>query len=190
MRQVRCLWCWISVLFTIGLVVVLIHNLPVTSSTSVVWRSLSTLRVKIHNILTKTETLRITLNIDVTPTESRSHTHPSHSETSRLLTSSLYSCVLTFSINNKSHLPTGVFLPMVHTWCIGNTTSFQTVIVSVKHDVLHDVVIIFKTRVTYVTLMGVPRPSRTSSTITMISRLGRIQVQISFWIRWSTRKDS
>ncbi len=38
------------------------------------------------NILTKTVTLRITLNIDDTPTGSRVHTHPSHSETSRLLT--------------------------------------------------------------------------------------------------------
>ncbi len=34
-------------------------------------------------------TLRITLNVDDTPLPSRSHTHPSHSETSRLLTSSL-----------------------------------------------------------------------------------------------------
>ncbi len=33
--------------------------------------------------------LRITLNIDGAPIASRSHTHPSHSQTSRLLTSSL-----------------------------------------------------------------------------------------------------
>jgi hypothetical protein len=35
------------------------------------------------------QALRITLNIDGAPLESRSRTHPSHSETSRLLTSSL-----------------------------------------------------------------------------------------------------
>ncbi len=34
-------------------------------------------------------TLQIILNIDTVPVVSRSHTHPSHSETSRLLTSSL-----------------------------------------------------------------------------------------------------
>ena len=50
----------------------LIGKLPVTSS-----------------ILAKSSALRITLNKDDTPLESRSHTHPSHSETSRLLTSSL-----------------------------------------------------------------------------------------------------
>ncbi len=47
------------------------------------------LRVKIGNILTKDPSLRITLNIDDTPITSRSHTHPSHSEASRLLTSFL-----------------------------------------------------------------------------------------------------
>jgi hypothetical protein len=34
-------------------------------------------------------TLRITLNLDGAPITSKSHTHPSHSETSRLLTSFL-----------------------------------------------------------------------------------------------------
>jgi hypothetical protein len=33
--------------------------------------------------------LRVTLNLDGTPIISKSHTHPSHSRTSRLLTSSL-----------------------------------------------------------------------------------------------------
>ena len=47
------------------------------------------LETKIDNILAKVAGLRITLNIDDTPIESRSHTHPSHSQTSRLLTSSL-----------------------------------------------------------------------------------------------------
>jgi hypothetical protein len=44
----------------------------------------SQLKSKIDDILTKTTGLRITLNIDDTPETSRSHTHPSHSETSRL----------------------------------------------------------------------------------------------------------
>ena len=50
----------------------------------------SQLKSKVGNILSKTDTLRITLNIDGAPVVSRSHTHPSHSQTSRLLTSSLF----------------------------------------------------------------------------------------------------
>jgi hypothetical protein len=46
-------------------------------------------KTKIVNILTKATALRITLNIDDATVASRSHTHPSHSQTSRLLTSSL-----------------------------------------------------------------------------------------------------
>jgi hypothetical protein len=42
----------------------------------------------VGNILAKTAALRINLNIDDTPIASQSHTHPSHSQTSRLLTSS------------------------------------------------------------------------------------------------------
>ncbi len=50
----------------------------------------SQLKSKVGNILVKASALRITLNIDGTPIASRSHTHPSHSQTSsRLLTSSL-----------------------------------------------------------------------------------------------------
>jgi hypothetical protein len=49
----------------------------------------SQLKSKVGNILAKTAALRITLNIDGVPISSKSHTHPSHSETSRLLTSSL-----------------------------------------------------------------------------------------------------
>ena len=49
----------------------------------------SHLKSKVGNILTKSVTLRIILNIDDSPVASRSHTHPSHSQTSRLLTSSL-----------------------------------------------------------------------------------------------------
>ncbi len=44
---------------------------------------------KVDNILTKVVTLRINLNIDGVPMISRSYTHPSHSQTSRLLTSSI-----------------------------------------------------------------------------------------------------
>ena len=47
------------------------------------------LKSKIVNILAKAAALRIILNIDGVPVASRSHTHPSHSQTSRLLTSSL-----------------------------------------------------------------------------------------------------
>ncbi len=47
------------------------------------------INIQIGNILAKVETLRITLNIDGAPFASRSHTHPSNSQTSRLLTSSL-----------------------------------------------------------------------------------------------------
>jgi hypothetical protein len=49
----------------------------------------SQLRSKVGNILAKVEALRITLNVDGTPVVSRSHTHQSHSETARLLTSSM-----------------------------------------------------------------------------------------------------
>ena len=46
----------------------------------------SYLKSKVDNILTKAATLWITLNIDDSLVESRSHTHPSHSQTVRLLT--------------------------------------------------------------------------------------------------------
>jgi hypothetical protein len=49
----------------------------------------SQLKSKIGNILVKETTLRITSNIDGSPLVSRLHTHPSHSQTSRLLTSPL-----------------------------------------------------------------------------------------------------
>jgi hypothetical protein len=53
------------------------------------------LALSIHNKLPEKQVgqnnsaLCINLNIDVAPITSRTHTHPSHSETSRLLTSSL-----------------------------------------------------------------------------------------------------
>ncbi len=49
----------------------------------------SQLKSRIGHILAKAAALRINLNIDGAPIASRSHTHPSHSQTSRLLTSSL-----------------------------------------------------------------------------------------------------
>ncbi len=55
------------------------HRSPVSSQ----------FKSKIGNILGKTAVLRIILNIDGTPVTSRSHTHPSHSQSSRLLTYSL-----------------------------------------------------------------------------------------------------
>jgi hypothetical protein len=48
------------------------------------------LRSKVGHILNKNTVLCINLNIDGTPIPSRSHTHSSHSQTSRFLTSSLF----------------------------------------------------------------------------------------------------
>ena len=53
----------------------------------------SHLKSKVGNILTKDSALRITLNTDGAPIASKSHTHPSHLQTSRLFTSSLSSGV-------------------------------------------------------------------------------------------------
>ena len=47
------------------------------------------LKSKCVNILAKASPLRVNLNLDGAPITSNSHTHPSHSQTSRLLTSSL-----------------------------------------------------------------------------------------------------
>ena len=49
----------------------------------------SHLKSEVGNILGKVESLWITLNIDGVPMDSKSHTHLSHSQTSRLLASSL-----------------------------------------------------------------------------------------------------
>jgi hypothetical protein len=49
----------------------------------------SNLKSKRGNLLVKVAVLRINLNLDGSPIASKSHTHPSHSQTSRLLTSSL-----------------------------------------------------------------------------------------------------
>ncbi len=47
------------------------------------------LKAKVGSTLAKAAALRINLNIDGSPIVSKYHTHPSHSQTSRLLTSSL-----------------------------------------------------------------------------------------------------
>ncbi len=49
----------------------------------------SGLKDKVDLALVKAVSLRINLNLDGAPIASKSHTHPSHSQTSRLLTSSL-----------------------------------------------------------------------------------------------------
>jgi hypothetical protein len=46
-------------------------------------------KARVDLALSKAAALRITLSLDGTPITSKSHTHPSHSQTSRLLTSSL-----------------------------------------------------------------------------------------------------
>jgi hypothetical protein len=50
---------------------------------------LTQVQSKVGLVLGKAAALRITLNLDGAPIASKSHTHPSHSQTSRLLTSSL-----------------------------------------------------------------------------------------------------
>ena len=50
---------------------------------------LTHLKSRVDLTLVKVASLRITCNLDGTPITSTTHTHPSHSETSRLLTSSL-----------------------------------------------------------------------------------------------------
>jgi hypothetical protein len=49
----------------------------------------SALKSKVGLTLSKAAALRIVLNLDGATISSKSHTHPSHSQTSRLLTSSL-----------------------------------------------------------------------------------------------------
>ncbi len=70
----------------------------------------SQLKSKIDNILPKSVTLWIILNIDGVPVGSRSHTHPSHSQTSRLLTSSL-SLGVSVPHNNYTDTPLTIFSP-------------------------------------------------------------------------------
>jgi hypothetical protein len=54
-----------------------------------VFFQLQEFQTKVGSTLVKTVSLRVNLNLGGTSITSRTHTHPSHSETSRLLTSSL-----------------------------------------------------------------------------------------------------
>ena len=66
------------------------RNLPVEDSFTFRRAAfLSGLKSKVGLALAKAAALRIVLNLDGAPIASKSHTHPSHSQTSRLLTSSL-----------------------------------------------------------------------------------------------------
>jgi hypothetical protein len=49
----------------------------------------SQLKAKVGSTLAKAAALRVNMNLDGAPITSRTHNHPSHSQTSRLLTSSL-----------------------------------------------------------------------------------------------------
>ena len=60
----------------------ILRNMTVISSTTNVWPSP-------HSLNRKSATSSVRMYIDGAPVSSRSHTHPSHSQTSRLLTSSL-----------------------------------------------------------------------------------------------------
>jgi hypothetical protein len=49
----------------------------------------SMIKSRVGHIMAKVSVLRVNLNLDGAPIASSSHTHPSHSQTSRVLTSSL-----------------------------------------------------------------------------------------------------
>jgi hypothetical protein len=66
-----------------------LRSKTVDYSTSAARRSRSPLKAKVGSTLAKAAALRINLNVDGVPITSKTHTHPSHSQTSRLLTSSL-----------------------------------------------------------------------------------------------------
>jgi hypothetical protein len=66
-----------------------LSNMSVTSSTTVTRCSSPSSNQNEVVSLVKEETLRITLNLDGVVKVSQTHDHPSHSKTSRLLTSSL-----------------------------------------------------------------------------------------------------
>jgi hypothetical protein len=87
-------------------------NLTVTSSTSDTRISLNSSKSGLDLTLVKESVLRIMLNLDGTPITSKPHTHPSHSQTSRLLTSSLFLGVpvLRSSLSSHRHSYTGLVL--------------------------------------------------------------------------------
>jgi hypothetical protein len=61
------------------------------------------LKFRVGLTLAKAEALRTNLNIDGDRIGSKSHIHPSHSQTSRLLTSSQGSSDLIFSLSSHRH---------------------------------------------------------------------------------------
>ena len=68
----------------------------------------SMLKSRVGNILAKAAALRVTLNLDGAPIISNSHTHPSHSQTSRLLTSSLWSLSLGIPVPRSTQCMRGM----------------------------------------------------------------------------------
>ncbi len=70
----------------------------------------SQLRVKVGNTLTKDVVLCVNLNLDGVSITSRTHTHPSHSQTSRLLHKLVFSIALPLLIYNKQLL--------IHDWFV------------------------------------------------------------------------
>jgi hypothetical protein len=99
-----------------------LHNRPVDCSTSAARRS-PHVKSKLGSILTKAAALRINLNLDGAPIVSKSHTHPSHSQTSINLVS-IFRCssppsnpvyarrvdpsALVFSLSSHRHSYTGL----------------------------------------------------------------------------------
>ena len=64
---------------------------------------LAQMKFRVGLTLAKAEALRTNLNIDGDRIGSKSHIHPSHSQTSRLLTSSQGSSALIFSLSSHRH---------------------------------------------------------------------------------------
>ena len=63
------------------------------------------LKFKVDNIRAKDTTLCINLNIDDTPITSPAHTHPSHSQTSRLLSTRIHVCAVALEVLNAPAQP-------------------------------------------------------------------------------------
>ncbi len=92
------------VVFIIVFSVTFLYPRPSPFFYTVVNKLNSTLVLLIHN----KQTLRINLNIDGVPISSKSHTHLSHSQTSRLLTSSLSLGVLYVPVQRPTQCLRGV----------------------------------------------------------------------------------
>ncbi len=91
--------------------------------------------VKVDNTLVKTAVSRVNLNLDGTPITSRTHTHTSHSETYRLLT---------------SYLSLGVPVPTVPqgTQCV-RSVDFSTLVFSLSSHRHWYIGLIFSSRFIY-----------------------------------------